>query len=165
VWVPFLDLDVLFICQSFLSVYLSSVYLSICLPVYLSLWLCISMPVRLFVDMSLYLSVYLFLCLSASMSTCLSVPICLSVYLFLCLPFSSLSVSLLVNLYICLSISRSICPGNKSKHRSIYLWIPLILLIVQPRGESIMGRNFGLDIILIIPAVVSSVEPQDSSSK
>jgi hypothetical protein len=154
-------------CLSARIFYLSTSHLSICSSVYLSLWL---LYPCLFVSLSICLSIYLSICFFAYLNLCLPVYLCLSVSLSTCFYVSlSLSICLSVRqssyLSIHLLVYLSICPGNKSKHRSIYLWIPLILLIVQPRGEYIMSGNFGLDIILIIPAVVSSVEPQDSSSK
>ncbi len=114
----FLDLDVLYICQSFLSVYLPSVYLSICLPS-----ICLSgynIPACLFLCRYVSLSI----CLSVSLPICIYVYLSICAYLSLCLPVSMspflFSISLLfVNLPIYLSVSRSICLSVLAINQSI----------------------------------------------
>ncbi len=86
-----------------------SVFLSVCLPVYLSVCLSFCMSVYLCLSKSVCLSVHLSICLSISVCLSvylshLSVYICLSVFLFT-YPSVRLSVYLSIYLSVCLSIS------------------------------------------------------------
>ena len=84
-----------------------SVYLSICLPIYLSVCLSICLSIFLYVHLSIYMSIYLPICLSICLYIYLSV--CISICLYICLP-----VCLSVGLTVCLSI---LCTfGSLSPH-------------------------------------------------
>ena len=85
-----------------LPTYLSSMYLSIDLYIYLSLSL---------FHLITYLSIYLSVCLSVYLSICLSIYLSLSLF--------HLSICLAVYLSICLSIYLSIC-------LPVYLWCSVI---------------------------------------
>lgn len=84
----------------------ASLYLSLC-PSSLSMSLCLSFSVSLFISLCLPLSVYLFLCLSVYRYLSLSLPLCVSLYLCLSL-FQSLSLSLSVSLSVSFSIVLSV---------------------------------------------------------
>ena len=92
-----------------------AIYLSICLPVYLSVYLSICLSICL----SFYLSVFLAICLSSYLSFYLSA--FLSIYLSIYLSFY-LSIYLSVYLSVCLSIYLSLCLSiNLSICLSFYL--------------------------------------------
>ncbi len=84
------------------SMWVLSIYLSVCLSVPPSFCLSICLSVRPSFCLSIYLSIYLYVC----PSVCLSVrpSFCLSIYLSVCL-----SVRRSVYLSICLSVVRSVC--------------------------------------------------------
>ena len=89
-----------------------------------------------YIDRSIYLSVYLSVCLSVYLSICLSVylSVCLSVYLSVCLSVY-LSTCLSVYLSICLSIYLSL---YLSIYLSVYLSICLIYLSIYPLWCSVI---------------------------
>ncbi len=106
---------------------------SVCLSVYMSTIIRLSVSTSLFFYLSICLSVYLSICLSVYLSICLSayLSICLSVYLFICL-FVSFSIFLSVYLSICLSVYLStFLPFNLSVFLFIY---PSVFLSICVKG-------------------------------